>query len=97
LHRYAGGASPYDAPPTEYVCEPALLTRNNTCTVAGHDSSVVARPHPINDTRALAPDKWRRVVNADGRGWHSLPGVSDCLHGPYRLTSIDRCFDHAPC
>ena len=62
------GASPFDALDTlsEYVCEPERLTNNNTCAVVGRDSSTVARPHPINDTRALAPDKWRRVVSHNG-------------------------------
>ena len=61
------GASPFDSLGAgEYVCDPEALTLNNTCTAVGLDSSVVARPHPINETRALAPDKWRRVVDRDG-------------------------------
>jgi|AntAceMinimDraft_5_1070358.scaffolds.fasta_scaffold103530_1 hypothetical protein len=60
------GASPYDVAAGEYVCHPGRLVDHNTCLAVGVSSSVVATPHPINDTRALAPDKWRQVVSKDG-------------------------------
>lgn len=60
------GASPYDAPPGEYACEPTRLIVNRTCAVTGRNSSILATRHPIEDTRASAPDKWRRVIGARG-------------------------------
>lgn len=87
------GATPYEAPPAEYVCEPERLTRDNTCAAVGRDSSTVASLHPVNDTRTLAPDKWRMVVRADGTHkrlpspWSNGDGLA---RSPVEVTASER-------
>ena len=60
------GASPYDAPPGEYLCQPDILEKSDTCVAVAWNDSYVARPHPVIASRALARDGRRRVVDEGG-------------------------------
>lgn len=50
----------------QYTCEPDASVRGEACVAVGLTSAVVARPHPVHWSRALAPDKRRVVVDALG-------------------------------
>ena len=58
--------SPYNASRIAYVCDPDVLYSDFRCECVGINSTVYARPHPM-ETRDLAPDGRRHVVDERGR------------------------------
>ena len=58
--------SPYNASRIAYVCDPDVLYSDYRCECVGINSTVYARPHPM-ETRDLAPDGRRHVVDERGR------------------------------